>query len=549
MAVLRTLPQALRDAAAGAHGCLFIGGGSAGHHVDVYRSYADLHTAARGVARSLRHLGLPRGALVALAIDDAEPFLVALYGASMAGLLPASLHPPGTTRDLDAYHELTAKALRAAGARALVTSPRLLKGFERVRIECPEVRAIVTSDALSGQGWQGGQDWEPDLDDLAFVQFTSGATSEPKGVALTHRNVCENVNAINGPGGLATSDTDSAVSWLPLHHDMGLVGMALGPLYASRPAVFLPTRAFVGRPAEWLRAISRHRATVSFAPNFAYDLCVRRVKDSDLVGVDLSCWRVAGCGSEPIHAPTLAAFAERFRHVGFRGTSFLPGYGLAEHVVAATFAPRDRSILTDGPFVSCGVPLPGHRLRIVGELGTELPDRQVGEILLAGASVMQGYFEDGRVIRDPVNDGWLRTGDLGYLAEGELYVCGRLKDLIVTNGRKIHPEDLEWGVDELPGLRRGRAVALGIPDVEGRDRLVLIAEPNGTVDSEQLVADIRRRLADLYGLFVDDVLIAPGGTIERTSSGKVQRALTRAKYQRGEIGRHRSESGSGSVVS
>ena len=280
-------------------------------------------------------------------------------------------------------------------------------------------------------------------------------------MALTHRNLCANVNAINGAHGLATTDADSAVSWLPLHHDMGLVGMALGPLYSARPAVFLPTHVFVRRPAEWLRAISRHRATVSFAPNFAYDLCVRRVKDLDLAGVDLSCWRVAGCGAEPIHAPTLAAFAERFRAFGFRETSFLPGYGLAEHVVAATFAPRGRPIRTDGALVSCGVPLPDHRLRIVDEHGRELPEREVGEITLAGPSVMQGYYENGALTREALCDGWLRTGDLGYLADGELYVCGRAKDLIIANGRKFHPQDLEWGVDELAGIRRGRAVAFG----------------------------------------------------------------------------------------
>jgi fatty-acyl-CoA synthase len=549
MPSLRTLPEAVRDAAAGGHGCLFIGGGSSGHHRDVYRSYADLHAAALGVSRSLRALGVQRGDVVALVIDDAESFLVALYGASMAGLLPASLHPPGATRDLGSYYELTARVLRSSGARALVTSARLVEGFEDIRAACPALAAVVSCSELTDRaGNPPGPFDEPGLDDLAFVQFTSGATSEPKGVALTHRNVCENVNAINGPRGLATTDADSAVSWLPLHHDMGLVGMALGPLYASRPAVFLPTDAFVRRPAEWLRAISRHRATVSFAPNFAYDLCVRRVKTSDLEGVDLSCWRVAGCGAEPIHASTLAAFAQRFGSIGFRETSFLPGYGLAEHVVAATFAARDRALRTDGALVSCGVPLPGHRLRIVGENGADLPEREVGEILLSGPSVMQGYFENGRVTQDQVHAGWLSTGDLGYLAAGELYVCGRLKDLIVANGRKIHPQDLEWGVDELPGVRRGRTVALGVPHDDGRDRLVMIVEPSGTVDAEQLASDVRRRLADLYGLFMDDVVIAPGGAVGRTSSGKVQRALTRAKYERGEFGRRRAESGSGPII-
>jgi fatty-acyl-CoA synthase len=259
------------------------------------------------------------------------------------------------------------------------------------------------------------------------------------------------------------------------------------------------------------------------------------VKDVDLAGVDLSCWRVAGCGAEPIHAPTLAAFAERFGAFGFRETSFLPGYGLAEHVVAATFAPRGRPLRTDGALVSCGVPLPDHQLRIVDDAGTNVPERVVGEIMLAGPSVMQGYYENGALTRETLCDGWLRTGDLGYLAGGELYVCGRAKDLIIANGRKFHPQDLEWGVDELAGIRRGRAVAFDISHADGRARVVMVVEPNGTVSADQLVAGVRRRLADLYGLYVDDVVVAPSGTVARTSSGKVQRALTKARYERGEI--------------
>ena len=530
----RTLPQALRDAAAGDHGCSFLTGGA--ESPAVHRTYAELHQASIGVAATLRRAGLTHGDLVGLAISDAELFLTVLYGASMAGVVPASLHPPGATRDLDSYFDLTARVLKAAGARALITNATLVEGFDRVRASCPELAIVLACEGMTGQVGQVGQvEWEPSLDDLAFVQFTSGATSEPKGVALTHRNLCANVNAINGPHGLATTDADSAVSWLPLHHDMGLVGMALGPLYSSRPAVFLPTHVFVRRPAEWLRAISRHRATVSFAPNFAYDLCVRRVKDVDLAGVDLSCWRVAGCGAEPIHAPTLSAFAERFAAFGFRDTAFLPGYGLAEHVVAATFAPRGRPIRMDGTLVSCGVPFPDHRLRIVDGDGRELPERAVGEIMLAGPSVMQGYYEHGALTGEALCDGWLSTGDLGYLADGELYVCGRAKDLIIANGRKFHPQDLEWGVDELAGIRRGRAVAFGMSDVDGRARLVMVVEPNGTVDAEQLVVSVRRRMADLYGLYVDDVVVAPSGTVARTSSGKVQRALTKARYQAGEI--------------
>jgi fatty-acyl-CoA synthase len=543
---LRTLPRALDEAARSGHGYLFLAG--AHDAVGVRRSYAEVRSASIRAAHALRRAGLKRGDVVALAIGDAEVFLTSLFGASMAGFVPASLHPPATTRDLPAYVDLTARTLRAAGAKALVTSPALAEHFERVRATCPELRVVLRSESATGtiernrRAELDGPDElealeEPSLDDLAFVQFTSGATSEPKGVALTHRNLCANVNAINGPHGLATTGADSAVSWLPLHHDMGLVGMALCPLYASRPAVFLPSQAFVKRPAEWLRAISRYRATVSFAPNSAYDLCVRRIKDADLAGVDLSCWRVAGCGAEPIHAPTLAAFADRFSAVGFRETSFLTGYGLAEHVVAATFAPLGRPLRTDGELVSCGRALPDHRIRIVDEGFREVPERGVGEIALAGPSVMQGYYEDRELTREAMCDGWLRTGDLGYLADGELYVCGRAKDLIVANGRKYYPQDLEWGVDDLAGVRRGRSVAFGTSDTHDPDRVVIVVEANGTVGGEQLVCDIRRRMADLHGLYVHDVVIATSGAVARTTSGKFQRTLTKARYERGEFGR------------
>ena len=259
-------------------------------------------------------------------------------------------------------------------------------------------------------------------------------------MALTHANLSANIDAFGGPSAVAITPEDIGVSWLPLNHDMGLVGMALGALYAGRPCVLLPPQAFVKRPVEWLRAITRHRGTVSFAPDFAYDLCVRRVKDLD--ALDLSSWRVAGCGAEPIHPRTLAAFSAKFAAAGFRETSFLPCYGLAEHVVAATVAPLGRRAAqrthrrrrvdrargspcrtraaADGRcrWSAAGPPLPGHRLRIAAEDGRPLPERHVGEILLAGPSVMQGYYKERAVTAETIRDGWLHTGDLGYLSEG-----------------------------------------------------------------------------------------------------------------------------------
>jgi len=546
---LRTLPEALATGAEADAGYCFVTADG-----ERRRSYADLQQAARRTAGSFQAAGLRRGDLVGLVLPDPEQFLTTLFGASIAGLIPASIYPPSMTSDLPRYFELTAAILRASGARAVVTSRALAASFEDARPQCPALSMILCADDLDGPDTE--LDRRPSSSDIAFVQFTSGSTSSPKGVALTHANVSANIDAFLGPSAVAASSADTGVSWLPLNHDMGLVGMALGALYTGRTCVLLPPETFVRRPVEWLRAITRHRATVSFAPNFAYDLCVRRVKDLD--GLDLSSWRIAGCGAEPIHPPTLAAFAEKFGPVGFRDTSFLPCYGLAEHVLAATFPPRGRRPRTervsaealtgqrvavphDGKgasvaLVSCGSALPGHRLKIVGEDGRSVGERHVGEILLAGPSVMLGYYQQDALTAQTIRDGWLHTGDLGYLSGGELFVCGRAKDLIIVNGRKYHPQDLEWAVDALGGVRRGRVVAFGATERGQADRVVIVVEPSGTVSSDLLVDTIRREIRDLFGLYVDEIAIVRSGTVGRTTSGKVQRAATKARYESGDLG-------------
>jgi fatty-acyl-CoA synthase len=347
---------------------------------------------------------------------------------------------------------------------------------------------------------------------------------------------------------------------------MGLIGIVLSTVDQRRPSVLLPTLLFLKRPAEWLRAITRHRGTVSFAPNFAYDLCLRRASRGAIEGLDLSSWRVAGCGAEPIHPATLDAFSRAFAPAGFRPDAFLPCYGLAEHTLAATFhragepwrvdhvqadALRNHRRATactpDDPaasrFVSCGRPFPGHELRIVGGDDRVLPERHVGEIQLRGPSVMAGYERDPAQTRQVLRNGWLRTGDLGYVAGGDLFPCGRTKDLIIVHGRNYYPQDLEWAASEVEDVRRGSVAAFGVSAPEGDEQVVVVAETRGRTADAEVAASIRKRVQETTGLHLHDVVIVGRGSIPKTTSGKIQRSRVKARYAGGQLHAERRPNG------
>jgi fatty-acyl-CoA synthase len=367
-----------------------------------------------------------------------------------------------------------------------------------------------------------------------------------------------NLRACLGPQGLKITDDDITVSWLPLYHDMGL-GFVFASLIGDLPAVFLPTTSFARTPRTWLEAMQKYRGTITYAPNFAYQLLTKRLRDKDLTDLDLRHVRVAGCGAEPIRASALLAFAERLGPTGFDGgKALLPCYGMAESTLAITFHQLGSPIVLDRvdadalkrgearpstnqtakslELVSCGKAFPEHELAVVGENGQRLGDRRVGEVVVSGPSVTKGYFNDPVATSEVWKDGWLYTGDLGYTAEGNLYVCGRMKDLIILNGANHYPQDIEWLVSDLDDVRRGNVVAFGLLD-DGREDLVVLAEGN-SADASDLRRAITQRISEGYGLQARHVSIVPVGTLPRTSSGKIQRRKSKQMFENGELPEH-----------
>lgn len=558
MRVAQNITQALEIAADGGRGYVFVND----EGTERARSYAEVFEDARRTAGGLLGLGLRRGDRVAIIVPEAEGFLNVFFGAALAGLVPIPMSPPLNLGQLDAFLAHAVHILRSAQVKAVVTVPQVRRLLGSVQASTSAFCPVVCAEDLAGAPLERVD--QPSSDDTAFIQFTSGSTSQPKGVVLSHGNLHVNIKNFSGPHGLAVNaEVDSSVSWLPLFHDMGLIAMALAPLYLGAPAVIMSPLLFLKRPITWLRAFARHGATISCVPNFAYSLCVKRVPDKEVERLDLSSWRVAGCGAEPIQAEVLQQFAKKFAPAGFRETAFLPCYGMAEHTVGVTYAPRDRPLRVDvvsgtvlgerkeaiacSPdehrsvqFVSCGRPFPDHQLRIVDDRGHTLGERRVGEIQLAGPSVMKGY--DGRpdLTAEIIRDGWLRTGDLGYLHDGELFVCGRKKDVIILNGRNYAPQDLEWLVSELPGVRKGSVVAFGTDAFGGREKVVVVAEARQAEGAADLAEEIRQKILVCLQIQVDDAVVVPPGTIPKTTSGKLQRSRVRERYEAGELLRPRT---------
>jgi fatty-acyl-CoA synthase len=535
-------------------------------------SWATVADEAENRARHLAARGVRKGDRVALVIPDGDEFVLTFVAACVAGAVPVPIYPQLSFKNVEGYHDTVAHIAGAAGARLLVTSQTTRPYVEPVRARVPSLEAIVDVTELHAP-MGGSLDVTVGPDDLAFLQFTSGSTSRPKGVMVSHGNLAANAKAFMIDGLAIDPSVDRGVSWLPLFHDMGLIGFVIAPLFGDIPITFLPTASFVRNPRIWLDTIQKHRGTITYAPNFAYALITKRLKDKDVATMDLSCLRVAGCGAEPVQAKTLREFAAKLAPAKLDPRVFVPSYGMAEATLAITFAPSRRTLRTDlvttrsmqagapepaGPdvppedvqeLVSCGRPFSMHEVKVLDpETGAELGERRVGEICTRGPSICRGYWNEPELTAEAFRAGWLHSGDLGYFADGELYICGRLKDVIIIRGRNFHPQDIEWVVSELEGVRRGNVVAFGVSvdatgrvvsDGTGEEQLVVCAE--GTMsEASRLEADIATAVSAQLALAVHHVAIVPQGTLPRTSSGKPQRRKTRQMFLDGTLPKARA---------
>jgi fatty-acyl-CoA synthase len=394
----------------------------------------------------------------------------------------------------------------------------------------------------------------PTPDDPCYVQFSSGSTRNPTGVLCTHRALMANTLAITRHG-LKVVPQDRALSWLPLYHDMGLVGFLLSPLAAQMTVDLLPTGAFVRRPLMWLDLISKNRATVSYSPSFGYDLCARR-GDGTREGLDLSAWRIAGCGGDMVRPGPLLGFAERYESAGFSATAFVASYGMAEATLALTMAPlgqglrfdavdvdrmeRDGVVKAGGgarsrAFVRCGPVLPEHELEVRDDAGAVLPEGHVGRIFVRGPSLMKGYFGEPEASARVLSaDGWLDTGDLGYLVDGEIVPTGRAKDLILLNGRNVWPQDLEWSAEtEIEKLRSGDVAAFSVDEDAGEQLVVLVQARSSDPEVRRtLTEDVAALLRARHGVEARVELVG-AHALPQTSSGKLSRSKARALFLSG----------------
>ena len=519
-------------------------------------SYGDLWDGAMLYAARLAAHGVGPGQTVAIMLPTTKDYLFCFYGTLLAGAIPVPLYPPARLTTIEDHMTRHVSVLKSAGAAVMVTIPEAKPLAWLLRAQVESLRAVMVPEDFVGataefapvRGRSGH---------IAFLQYTSGSTGNPKGVVLTHANLLANVRAMIKAARAGSEDV--FVSWLPLYHDMGLIGGCFATMYGGFPVVLMSPLAFLSRPSQWLRAIHRHRGTISGGPNFSYELCLRRIQDEDLEDVDLSSWRFAFNGAEPVSPDTMTAFQERFAKWRLRRNVLSPVYGLAECSVGLAFTPPGQAWRVDsldrGVFardaralpakandpaplkvVGCGYVLPGHDLRVVDAAGLELPDCNEGQLQFRGPSATSGYYRNPEATKSLFSGDWVNTGDRAYMSHGMVFITGREKDVIIKGGRNITPYELEEAIGDLPRIRRGCVAVFGSADrASGTERVVVLAETRSR--DTALDDDLRHRINELavslIGGPVDDIVLAPPHTVPKTSSGKIRRVAAREYYERG----------------
>ncbi len=541
------------------------------HHIRFYHdrheteplTFRQLHRGAVQVAAGLQQRGLAHGDPVAIMLPSDTSYFHAFWGVLLAGGVPVPIYPPTRKAQMEDHLKRQLVILGNCQATALITMPEALLFGRLLKSNLPHLRELLTVDEL-GKTTAAYVAVQLKESDIAFLQYTSGSTGNPKGVMLTHANLLANIRAMGKA--VEVTDDDVIVSWLPLYHDMGLIGCWLSGLYYACQLVLMAPFDFLGRPARWLHAVHRHHGTLSPAPNFAYEICLTRVRDEELEGLDLSSWRCAFNGAEAVSPNSIERFCRRFARYGFRREAMMPVYGMAENSVGLSFPPPGREPLIDvidrdvftrsgksvpAPpdssnrlrFVSCGRPIPNHEIRVIDRSGHELPDRSVGQVQFRGPSACSGYYRNPEATAALFDGEWLDSGDLGYINSGEIYITGRRKDLIIIAGRNIYPQELEEAVAELPGIRRGNVAVFGSTDPKsGTERLVVLAETRETGEQERdrLRREITSLAVQLLGNPPHDIILAPPQSVPKTSSGKIRRSAARHLYDQGLLTQRRS---------
>lgn len=520
--------------------------------------YGQLFEMANALAEGMAARGIKAGETVALMLPTSEEFFYAFFAILLLGAVPVPIYPPFRADQLEEYAKREALILRNAEVRLLITFQQAEALSHILRHFVPSLIAVATTTELLATRIHLPT-YSYQADDPALIQYTSGSTGNPKGVLLTHNNLLTNIRAFGSTAGIKASD--AVVTWLPLYHDMGLIGTWLGSFYYGIPVTIMSPLLFLQHPERWLWAIHYHRATLSAGPNFAYELCLRKIDPKQIAGLDLSSWRLAFNGAEAIYPKTLVEFAKKFAPYGFKSEAFFPVYGLAESTVALTFPPVGRTPKIDRisrnafeterkatpaaendktalEFVVCGSPLPEHKIRIVDEHNRVLSEREIGNIQFRGPSTMQGYYRNPEATAAINHEGWWDTGDLGYIVDNELVITGRKKDIIIKAGRNLYPAEIEEAVGQIAGVRKGCVAAFGIGDrLTGTEKLIVVVEIHKLNADMQtkLSSEINEKIMILIGMPADQILLVPPHTVLKTSSGKLRRSATREAYLDGKL--------------